>query len=59
MPEIIIKTNMSEVPTDCKKCEYVSIGYGLILCPIVHNWIEVWEYNTGRKKLDNCPLETV
>lgn len=54
---IIIKTNMTKLPNTCKECELRTIGNGVIMCGVKKDWIELWEYKSGKVKLDNCPLE--
>lgn len=54
---IIIKTNMTAIPKTCKECELRTVGNGIIMCAILKDWIEVWEYREGRTKFKNCPLE--
>ena len=54
---IIIKTNMTELPKNCKECEIKVIAPNMIMCPILHDWLEPFEFKKGKTKLDNCPLE--
>ena len=54
---IIIKTNMTEIPKNCKECEIKVIAPNMIMCPILHDWLEPFEFKNGKTKLDNCPLE--
>ena len=59
MAEIIIRTNMTEIPTNCKEC-YFSIKSFMtsdLGCPIIKDWITKSELKAGKVKLDNCPLE--
>lgn len=48
---------MSELPTSCKECELKVVAPGMIMCPVLKDWIEPFEYKVGKSKLDNCPLE--
>ena len=54
---IIIKTNMTEIPTSCKECKLSIKGFGAIGCPINRDWLEPFQYKNDKVKLDNCPLE--
>lgn len=56
---IIVKTEMAEIPISCNDCQLSMKGYGLISCPIVKDWLEQWQLDEGKIKLDNCPLEEV
>lgn len=56
---IIIKTNMTEIPENCKDCDYVVKNYGLLLCPFLRDWLEDWQIKEGTTKHENCPLEKV
>lgn len=53
---VIIKTNMSKLPTNCKDCELKVAAPGMIMCPVLHDWIEPFEFQNGKVKLDKCPL---
>ena len=54
---IIVKTNMTEIPKSCKECQFGFINYGLVICPLLKNWIEDWQWAEGMRKQENCPLE--
>lgn len=48
---------MNKMPATCKECDLRVIAHSVMMCPILHDWLEVWEYRNGKTKLDNCPLE--
>lgn len=54
---IIIKTKMVAIPNSCKECRISVKGFENIGCPVLHDWLEPYEYKNGKVKLDNCPLE--
>lgn len=54
---IIIKTNMEKTPTSCKECDLRVVAPKMIMCPVLHDWIEPFEFKNGKVKLENCPLE--
>ena len=56
---VVAKTEMNEKPKTCSECKISLSGYGLISCPILKNWLEQWEIEEGKTKLDNCPLEQI
>lgn len=56
---IIIKTQMKELPNSCKECKLKVIAQGMIMCPVLHDWIEPFEFKGGKVKLENCPLEKI
>jgi len=50
---------MIEIPNSCKECELHTFSLGVLACPVVRDWIEPQEFRSGKKKLENCPLEKV
>lgn len=48
---------MTEIPKSCKECQFGFINYGLVICPLLKNWIEDWQWAEGMRKQENCPLE--
>ena len=57
MKRIIVKTKMKEIPKTCKECDLHVFGWGVLMCGVLKDWIDAFEYRSGKVKLDNCPLE--
>ena len=56
---IIAKTKMKEIPKTCRECDLHVFGNGMILCGVCRDWLTPQEYNEGKIRLENCPLEEV
>lgn len=48
---------MNKLPNSCKECDIRVVAHGVIMCGILKDWLEPFEYRNGKTKLDNCPLE--
>lgn len=54
---IVVETKMQEIPISCKECELKVLTPGMIMCPVLRDWLEPFEIKNGKLKLDNCPLK--
>ena len=54
---IVVKTKMTEIPNSCKECQYSYRTFGVVLCPLLKEWLEKWQIAEGQKKIKGCPLE--
>lgn len=54
---IVAKTKMKEMPKSCRQCEIKVLGDKIVGCPVLHDWLEDWEIEKGKIKLEKCPLE--
>lgn len=54
---IIIKTNMTKIPNSCKECDMKVVARHIIMCSVLHDFMDVEEYRNGRIKFEKCPLE--
>lgn len=48
---------MTKIPNSCKECDLRSVAHGIIMCGVVKDWLEPFEFRNGKVKLDSCPLE--
>ena len=48
---------MEKIPISCKECDLRVVAPKMIMCPVLHDWIEPFEFKNGKTKLENCPLE--
>ena len=53
---VIVKTKMTDLPNSCKECEFWFQTYGLVVCPLLREWIEDWQWKEGMRKQEKCPL---
>ena len=54
---MITPIKLKNIPSNCRECEYALKQYGLIGCKLLRDWIEIWEWEEGKQKLKECPLD--